>query len=117
MAETEDLDILLDSIEQKVFAITNKMALRAFTLVKNELPAAYERIERISQGNITRGVPIGFTGLDNILSGLQKSDLVILGARPSFGKTSFALDIMRHVGTKSDLGLVFFRLKCHESKL
>ena len=111
MAETEDLDILLDSIEQKVFAITNKMALRAFTLVKNELPAAYERIERISQGNITRGVPIGFTGLDNILSGLQKSDLIIVGARPSFGKTSFALDIMRHVGTKSDFGVGIFSLE------
>jgi len=117
MAETEDLDILLDSIEQKVFAITNKMALRTFALVKNELPAAYERIERISQGNVTRGVPTGFTGLDNILSGLQKSDLVILGARPSFGKTSFALDIMRHVGTKSDLGVGIFSLEMSREQI
>jgi replicative DNA helicase len=117
MAESEDIDILLDNIEQRVFSITNKTAARAFASVKNELPAAYERLERISHGDITRGVPTGFNGLDNILSGLQKSDLVILGARPSFGKTSLALDIIRHVGTKAGFGVGIFSLEMSREQI
>jgi len=117
MSESEDIDVLLDSIEQKVFSITNKTAVRSFASVKNELPAAYERLERISHGDITRGVPTGFTGLDNILSGLQKSDLVILGARPSFGKTSLALDMIRHVGTKAGFGVGIFSLEMSREQI
>lgn len=117
MSESEDIDILLDTIEQKVFSITNKTAVRSFTSVKNELPAAYERLERISHGDITRGVPTGFTGLDNILSGLQKSDLVILGARPSFGKTSLALDMIRHVGTRAGFGVGIFSLEMSREQI
>jgi replicative DNA helicase len=117
MSESEDIDILLDNIEQKVFSITNKTAVRSFASVKNELPAAYERLERISHGDITRGVPTGFTGLDNILSGLQKSDLVILGARPSFGKTSLALDMIRHVGTRAGFGVGIFSLEMSREQI
>jgi len=117
MSESEDIDILLDNIEQKVFSITNKTAVRAFASVKNELPAAYERLERISHGDVTRGVPTGFTGLDNILSGLQKSDLVILGARPSFGKTSLALDMIRHIGTRAGFGVGIFSLEMSREQI
>jgi replicative DNA helicase len=117
MAEAEDIDILLDNIEQKVFSITNKTATRNFASIKNELPAAYERLERISHGDVTRGVPTGFEGLDNILSGLQKSDLVILGARPSFGKTSLALDIIRHVGVKTAGAVGVFSLEMSREQI
>lgn len=117
MSESGDIDILLDNIEQKVFAITNKTIIRTFTSVKNELPAAYERLERISHGNVTRGVPTGFSGLDNTLSGLQKSDLIILGARPSFGKTSLALDIIRHIGVKTDMGVGVFSLEMSREQI
>jgi len=117
MSESEDIDTLLDNIEQKVFAITNKTITRTFTTIKNELPAAYERMERISHGDVTRGVPTGFTKLDHILSGLQKSDLIIIGARPSFGKTSLALDIIRHVGTKTDTGVGIFSLEMSREQI
>jgi replicative DNA helicase len=117
MAESEDLDVLLDNIEQRVFSITNKTAVKSFALVKNELPAAYERLERISHGDITRGVPTGFSGLDNILSGFQKSDLVVLGARPSFGKTSLALDIIRHIGIKTGGGVGVFSLEMSREQI
>jgi len=117
MAESEDIDTLLDNIEQKVFSITNKSVIRTFASVKDELPAAYERLERITHGDVTRGVPTGFTELDNILSGLQKSDLIIVGARPSFGKTSFALDIIRHVGTRIGLGVGIFSLEMSREQI
>ena len=58
-----------------------------------------------------RGVPTGFPKLDNILSGLQKSDLIILGARPSLGKTSMALDIMRHAALVAKIPVGFFSLE------
>lgn len=111
MSQSDDIEVLLDNIEQRVFSITNKSIIKNFAKVKDELPAAYERLERISHGEVTRGVPTGFKGLDDILSGFQRSDLVILGARPSFGKTSLALDIGRHIGTKAEVGVGIFSLE------
>lgn len=94
-----DLDNLLDEVEKKVFNITQKSRPQKFVHIKNELPAAYERLEKLHSGeNNLRGLATHFTSLDNILSGLQKSELIVLGARPSLGKTAFALDIARNVG-------------------
>lgn len=117
MTQSEDIDVLLDNIEQRVFSITNKTAIRSFASVKNELPAAYERLERVSHGDVTRGVPTGFHDLDNLLSGLQKSDLVVLGARPSFGKTSLALDIVRYIGTRTEMGVGIFSLEMSREQI
>lgn len=97
--QTEDMESLLDEVEQKIFNISQRSRPQRFTSIKEGLPLAYERMEKIHDGKGTlRGVPTGFTGLDNILSGFQRSELVILGARPSLGKTTLALDIARHVG-------------------
>lgn len=118
MEQTDDLEALLDNIEQKVFSITNKSAIRSFTHLKDEIPILIDRMEKMSHydGSI-RGVPTGFTQLDNLLSGLQKSDLVILGARPSFGKTSLALDIARHVGTRANMGVGVFSLEMSKEQI
>ena len=95
--ETEDVDILLDKAEKRIFSITQKSLTQNFVSLKNELGEAFERIENLSKHKgMPRGVPTGFFELDNILSGLQKSDLIIMAARPSLGKSSFALDIARH---------------------
>ncbi len=94
-----DFENLLDAVEQKIFGISQNSRTQKFIPLKSELPGAYERLEKLHQGGKEgklRGVPTGFTKLDNILSGLQKSDLILLGARPSIGKTSFALDIARY---------------------
>lgn len=108
----EDLETILDSIEQKIFAISQRSYTQKFAPLKEELKSAYERIEKLHSGeNPLRGVPTGFPGIDNLLSGLQKSDLVIIGARPSLGKTSLALDIARHVGTKEKLPVGIFSLE------
>ncbi|MEK7554987.1 MAG: replicative DNA helicase [Patescibacteria group bacterium] len=108
----EDIDHVLDAIEQRIFAISQRSTTQRFVAVKEELQAAYDRIEKLHRGEgALRGVPTGFPGLDNILSGLQKSDLVILGARPSLGKTSLALDIARHAAVKLHEAVGFFSLE------
>lgn len=97
----EKFDELIDNIEKRVFSISQLSKPQKFAHVKDELGGAYERLEKLHRGDgALRGVPTGFTGLDNILSGLQRSDLVLLGARPSFGKTSLALDIARQSATR-----------------
>lgn len=96
--ESEDPDILLDEAEKKIFSIAQRSLSQNFVPMKELLGEAFERIDRLSrhEGNL-RGLPTGFVDLDNILSGLQKSDLIILASRPSLGKSSLALDIARHV--------------------
>ena len=95
--EQDDFENLLDRVEQKVFDISGRSKSQKFIHIKDELPAAYERLEKLhhGEGKKLRGVATHFNGLDSILSGLQKSDLIIVGARPSFGKTAFVLDIAR----------------------
>lgn len=109
----DDLEDILDNIERRVFAISQKSITKNFVVIKDELKAAYERIEKLHQGGgqALRGVATGFFTLDNILSGLQKSDLIVIGARPSFGKTTFALDIARHAAVKDNKIVGFFSLE------
>ncbi|MFH1246315.1 MAG: replicative DNA helicase [Candidatus Liptonbacteria bacterium] len=99
--EVEEFEDLIDNIEQKILAISQKSLPQNFVAIKEELKIAYERIEKLhAHKDAIRGVPTGFQGLDNLLSGLQKSDLIVLGARPSLGKTSLALDIARNAANR-----------------
>ena len=95
--EHADFESLIDEVEQKIFRISQRSRPQKFAHIKEGLPEAYERLEKLHQGdhNALRGIPSHFTKLDNILSGFQRSDLILLGARPSTGKTAFALDIAR----------------------
>ncbi|OGY62947.1 MAG: replicative DNA helicase [Candidatus Harrisonbacteria bacterium RIFCSPHIGHO2_01_FULL_44_13] len=109
---SEDLENLLDEIEQKIFAISQRSISQNFVDIKDELQTAYERIEKLHLGgDALRGVGSGFRQLDNILSGFQKSDLIIIGARPSLGKTSLVLDIARHIATKENKTVGIFSLE------
>jgi replicative DNA helicase len=98
--ESEDLERVLDDAEKKIFNIAQKGISQDFTLVKETLGDAFERIERLSQGSGTRGIPTGFIDLDKRLSGLQKSDLIILAARPSLGKSTLALNIAANIAAE-----------------
>ena len=94
----EDFDGFLDSVEQKIFNISQKSRPQRFSAIREDLASAYERLEKLHRGDGSlRGVSTHFRELDNILSGFQKSDLIIIGARPSFGKTSLALYMARNV--------------------
>ncbi len=109
---TKEVEDIIDSIEQKILAISQKSAPQNFMLLRDELKTAYERIEKLHQGKgMLRGVPTGFPDLDNMLSGLQNSDLVIIGARPSLGKTTLALDIARHAALHAKIPVGIFSLE------
>ncbi len=95
--ESEEVEKLIDEAEQRIFSISRDSLHQEFLAIQDTLEEAWERIDRIHRDRDTlRGVPTGFKDLDSILGGLQKSDLVVLAARPSLGKTSLALDIARN---------------------
>jgi replicative DNA helicase len=110
--EEENIENLLDEAEQMVFRISQKNLSQEFLPVKSTLEEAFERIDKLHKGDgALRGVPTGFYDLDNYLSGLQKSDLIILAARPSLGKTAMALDIARYVAIKGKIPVGIFSLE------
>ena len=110
--QSGEFEDLIDNIEQKILAISQKSLPQNFILIKDELKNAYERIENLhAHKGALRGVPTGFHDLDNLLSGLQKSDLIVLGARPSLGKTSLAMDIARQAALKHGASVGVFSLE------
>lgn len=116
--EDEDVESLVDSAEQKIFSISQKTISQKFIPVKDALEDAFERIDKLHRGEeVTRGVPTGFIDLDNHLSGLQKADLIVLAARPSLGKTSLALDFVRHISTKEKTPTAIFSLEMSKEQL
>lgn len=116
--EEDDLDSLIDQAEQNLFSVSSNFIQNSFVPIRSVLTGAFDRIDELHRdGGKLRGVPTGFTGVDNLLAGLQKSDLVILAARPSVGKTSFALDIARMVAVKHKLPIGFFSLEMAKEQL
>jgi len=116
--ESEDVDTLLDEAEKRIFAIGQHSLVKGFASVGSVLDKAWERIENLHKGTgMMRGVPTGFKELDSILSGLQRSDLVVLAARPSLGKTSFAIDIARHVAIHEKIPVGIFSLEMSNDQL
>lgn len=116
--ETEDPEVLLDQAEASIFRIAQRSLGQNFVAIKETLEEAFERIDRLSrQRGQTRGVPTGFRDLDKILSGFQKSDLVILAARPSMGKTAFSLDIARRVAGTQKIPVAIFSLEMSRDQL
>lgn len=110
--EDEDINVVLDEAESKIFRISEGSLNQNFLPLRDSLEGAFERIDKLShQDGTLRGVPTGFLDLDNYLAGLQKSDLVVLAARPSLGKTSLALDIARHVTTQKKIPVGIFSLE------
>ncbi|NQU83721.1 MAG: replicative DNA helicase, partial [Parcubacteria group bacterium] len=116
--ETEDVESLLDMAEQRLFAVSQKNLKQNFVPIKSVLDDAFERIDELhrEKGKL-RGITTGFGGLDSILAGLQKSDLVVLAARPSLGKTSLALDIARHAAMRGKVSVGIFSLEMSKEQL
>lgn len=113
-----EIEDFLDQIEHKVLAISQKSLPQNFTPIKDELKSAYERIERLHEHKgAIRGVTTGFPGIDNLLSGFQRSDLIVLGARPSLGKTTLALDIARHAAIQGKVPVAVFSLEMSKEQV
>lgn len=116
--ESEDVEKTMDEAEQKLFKVSQKYIKQDFVPIKSILEDAFNRIDELHKNkNELRGVPTGFSDLDNILAGLQKSDLVILAARPSIGKTTMALDIARNIGIKAKIPVGLFSLEMSSDQL
>ena len=116
--EDEDVEESLDRAERAMFGVSEKYNKNTFVPIRSVLQEAFDRIDELhrNRGKL-RGVPTGFRELDSLLAGLQKSDLVILAARPSVGKTSLALDIARQIGINSKLPVGFFSLEMSKDQL
>lgn len=115
---TDDVSKQLDDSEQALFSVSQKHLRQNFTPIGNILAEAFDRIDEIhKESGKLRGVPTGFIDFDNKLGGLQKSDLVILAARPSMGKTSLALDIARHVAVVERVPVGIFSLEMSKDQL
>ena len=116
--EEKDVDEILDAAEKKIYGISGSFLRNKFISIKETLTEAWERLDLLQKSdNSLRGVPTGFSGLDSKLAGLQKSDLVILAARPSLGKTSLALDIARQAACKHNIPVGIFSLEMSSQQL
>ncbi|OGH66355.1 MAG: replicative DNA helicase [Candidatus Magasanikbacteria bacterium RIFCSPHIGHO2_02_FULL_47_14] len=116
--EIDNVDELLDQAQQHLYAVTHKHLRASFTPIQKVLHGAFERIDELhrDKGKL-RGVPTGFKDLDHLLAGLQKSDLIILAARPSVGKTSLALDMARHIAVREKIPIGLFSLEMSKEQL
>ena len=116
--DVEDVYETLDQAEKKIMGVNNNVGNNSFQSIKESLPDAWTRLEKLheNKGGL-RGIPTGFDELDQYLSGLQASDLIILAARPSVGKTTLALDIARQASLKFNFPTVIFSLEMSTQQL
>jgi replicative DNA helicase len=118
--EEKELQEIIEQAEKEVYAVTQLggSGTKSFVEIKDTLEDAWKRIERMHEhSGQLRGVTTGFKELDNLLSGWQKSDLIILAARPSVGKTSISLDFVRHAAIGAKIPVAFFSLEMSKEQL
>lgn len=114
----EDADLILDDAEKAIFEIAEDRIREGFTPLRDLVQSSFATIEKLQQHKgLVTGVPTGFVDLDEMTSGLQPSDLVLVAARPSMGKTSFVLNVAQHVGINTDMTVGFFSLEMSKEQL
>jgi replicative DNA helicase len=117
-AADQEANVVLDEAEQAIFAIAEDRVRAGFVSMRELAHASFETIEQaVSRKQLITGVPTGFVDLDEMTSGLQPGDLVIIAARPSMGKTALVLNIAQHVGTRTDKTVGFFSLEMSKEQL
>lgn len=116
--EDEDVDKILDEAEKKIFSIAQKSLFQRFVHIKDTLAEAYERIEKLSEGKRgLRGISTGFPELDDLLAGFQKSDMIVLAARPSLGKSALALTFAANVAIHQKIPVGIFSLEMSKDQV
>ncbi len=117
-AGKEPLEQILETTEKSVFELLQRRSVGEYVPIKQVVLNALERIEKASKNKgVVTGIPTGFIDLDYKLSGLQPSDLVLVAARPSMGKTAFVLNIAQHVAFKKEKGVAVFSLEMSKEQL
>ena len=116
--EKGDADGIIDFAERAIFEITENKSQQAFYSISKIIPGNIDTLEEM-QGNrkLITGVPTGFPELDNLTSGFQNSDLIILAARPSMGKTALALNIAQHAAVNENIPVAIFSLEMSKEQL
>ena len=120
MEESRAVPELLDEVEKTIFDISNTFLKDKFVHIKQILEERYERFAEMHEAGedeLTKGVPSGFSGLDAKLSGFQPSDLIIIAARPSMGKTALALNIAQNAAIKYKKSVGVFSLEMSKEQL
>jgi replicative DNA helicase len=115
---TEDVETIIDQAEQQIFKISQRRSSEGFAPIKSVLTQTFEKIEYLysHKGGVT-GIASGFSDLDKITSGFQPSDLIIVAARPSMGKTAFCLDIARNAAINQGETVAIFSLEMSKDQL
>jgi replicative DNA helicase len=114
----QDADLLLDEAERAIFEIADDRVRSGFVPLSTLVHQSFQAIENLQERRgLVTGVPTGFDELDAMTSGFQPSDLIIVAARPSMGKTSFTLNIAQHVGAQAGLTVGFFSLEMSKEQL
>jgi len=109
---------ILDLAQKKLFEISMDNSDKNFVSINEILGETFERISELYHNQVEfRGVPTGFTDIDKVLGGLHKSDLIILAARPSMGKTSLTMEIAKRVAMNAQVGVAFFSLEMSKDQL
>jgi len=115
---SEEVSGILDTAEKTILSVSSRRLGGEFTPIKSIIFDAFNKIEQLyaSKGSIT-GLSTGFKDLDRLTSGLQPSDLILIAARPSMGKTAFVLNIAQHIGIKEKKAVAFFSLEMSKEQL
>ncbi|AQY52294.1 replicative DNA helicase [Listeria weihenstephanensis FSL R9-0317] len=117
-AREDEVETLMDEAEKNILEVSSRKNVGAFKNIKDVLVKTYDDIEVLHnrKGDIT-GIPSGFSALDHMTAGFQRNDLIIVAARPSVGKTAFALNIAQNVATKTDENVAIFSLEMGAEQL
>ena len=115
----ESADVLLDNAEQRIYDIRQGRAVVGPSRFSEVVGLVYEKLYQLSsdEKHLYAGLATGFNELDRVITGLNKSDLILIGARPAMGKTSFALNLARNVAVKGNKKVVFFSLEMSKEQL
>lgn len=117
-SEQEDTAHLVEMAEQKIFAVAEGRENKGFTHIRDALVQVYDRLHLLAENKTEAlGMPTGFSGLDRVLVGLGKSDLVLVGARPGMGKTSFAVNLATYAATTTKKSVCIFSLEMSAEQL
>jgi replicative DNA helicase len=110
---------ILDRAEQRIFSLSEKRLTKAFTHIDPILHDAFDKIERFhrERKGVVTGVPTGFTKLDELTSGFQPGELIIVAGRPSMGKTAFCLNVARNAAVEAKVPVGFFSLEMSNQQL
>jgi replicative DNA helicase len=113
-----DLEQFLDEVERSIFEVAEDRSRKAFFTIQEIIRSSFETIEKLyERKSLITGVPSGWVDLDTITSGFQPSDLIVVAARPSMGKTAFCLDVARHAAVVENIPVAIFSLEMSKEQI